>query len=67
MRYESGGHIERAWTLKPWRSRYGDWAATVTTWLDAGAAKDVFVTELWHFLTADGHPVEYGESNETFD
>lgn len=66
-RYESGGHIELTWTLKPWRRLYGDWSATVVTWLDAGAARDAFVGELWQFLTAEGHPVDYSDSDEYFD
>jgi hypothetical protein len=51
------------WTLKPWRQRYGDWSASVVTWLEAGAARDAFTANLWWFLTADGHPVEYYESD----
>ena len=66
-RYESGGHVELTWTLKPWRGQYGDWSASVVTWLDAGAAKDTFVGALWQFLTADGDPVDYYESDEYFE
>jgi hypothetical protein len=65
-RYESGGYIELTWTLKPWRGRYGGWSATVATWLEAGEAKDGFAANLWQFLTADGYPVEYYESDEYF-
>jgi hypothetical protein len=66
-RYEFGGHVELTWTLKPWRGQNGDWSASVVTWLDTGAAKDAFVGALWQFLTADGHPVDYYESDEYFE
>lgn len=66
-RYASGGHIELTWTLKPWGSQYGDWSASVVTWLEAGAAREAFCGELWQFLTAEGHPVDYYESDEYFD
>lgn len=49
-RFGSGGHIALMWTLRPWRSDYGDWEVTVTTWLEAGAAKDDFAVRLHDFL-----------------
>lgn len=59
--YEPGGHIGLTWTLSPWRrSRSGDWTSTITTWIEAGAAKDTLVADLTDFLTPDG--VGYSES-----
>ncbi|MFE0021232.1 DUF6228 family protein [Amycolatopsis sp. NPDC059021] len=64
--YGSRGHIALTWTLKPWRSVYGDWEVAVTTWLEAGAAKDELAARLHDFLTADGFPVDYHESANEF-
>lgn len=66
-RYESGGHIGLTWTVRPWRGVHGDWSASVTTWVDAGEDRDAFAAELRWFLTAEGHPVEYYDSDEVFD
>jgi hypothetical protein len=38
---------------------HGDWSATATTWIEAGAARDRFADDLHVFLTADGVPVDY--------
>jgi len=38
----------------------------VTTWLEVGEAKDTFAAELSEFLTAEGYPVDYHESDEYF-
>jgi hypothetical protein len=58
---ESGGHIGLTWTLSPWRhSGFGDWTSTITTWLEAGAAKDTLAADLAEFLTPEG--IEYHES-----
>lgn len=65
-RYESGGHVALTWTLHPWRSAFGGWDVTVTTWLAAGAVKDDLVAQLDGFLTADGFPVDYHESDDEF-
>lgn len=66
-RYESGGYIGLRWTLAPWRGVYGGWSAEVTTWLEAGEARDVFVAELRHFLAAEGCPVDHCDSDELLD
>ncbi|MFD2469663.1 DUF6228 family protein [Amycolatopsis silviterrae] len=65
--FHSGGHIELAWTLRPWRhSVYGEWEATVTTTMEAGAEKDDLAAQLHAFLTAEGFPVDYHESDNEF-
>ncbi|MGW7537435.1 DUF6228 family protein [Amycolatopsis sp. NPDC054798] len=61
--YRSGGRIELAWTLRPWRhSVHGEWEATATTSMEAGAEKDDLTAQLHAFLTAEGFPVDYGET-----
>jgi Family of unknown function (DUF6228) len=65
-RYDSGGHVALTWTLQPWRSAYGGWDVGVTAWLEAGAAKDGFSAQLHDFLTAEGFPVYYYESDNEF-
>lgn len=65
-RYEFRGHVALTWTLQPWRSAYGGWDVTVTTWLEAGAAKDDLVAQLDDFMTAEGFPVDYHESDSEF-
>ncbi len=65
-RYESSGHVALTWTLRPWRSAYGGWEVAVATWLEAGAAKDDLVTQLGDFMTAEGFPVDYHESDNEF-
>lgn len=61
------GHIGLTWLLRPWRrSSHGDWTASATTWLEAGAASDTFAAELHVFLTADGFLVDYHESDNIF-
>ncbi|AXB46933.1 hypothetical protein A4R43_34515 [Amycolatopsis albispora] len=65
--YEPGGHLRLTWTLRPWRhSVQGDWTATVSTWMEAGAAKDKLAARLHQFLTADGFPVDYHETYDAF-
>ncbi|WP_406642442.1 DUF6228 family protein [Amycolatopsis sp. WGS_07] len=65
--FRSGGHIDLAWTLRPWRrSVYGEWKATVTTTMEAGAEKDDLAAQLHAFLTAEGFPVDYYESDNEF-
>lgn len=55
--------LELAWTIRPWRhSGYGEWEATVTTTMEAGAEKDDLTAQLHAFLTAEGFPVEYSEA-----
>jgi hypothetical protein len=50
--FTSGGHIRLTWTLRPWqRSRYGDWEASVVTWVEAGAEKDAPAADLRKFLS----------------
>jgi hypothetical protein len=65
-RFESGGHVELTWTLRPWRSAYGGWDVTIVTWLEAGAAKDDLAARLDAFLAAEGFPVDYSESDNEF-
>lgn len=66
--YESNGHIGLTWLLRPWqKSIHGDWSATATTWIEAGAARDSFAADLHAFLSADGFPVDYYESDNVFD
>jgi len=65
-RFESGGHVELTWTLRPWRSACGGWDVTIVTWLEAGAAKDDLAARLDAFLTAEGFPVDYYESDNEF-
>lgn len=61
--HHSGGRVELAWTLRPWRqSVYGEWEATVTTTMEAGAEKDDLAAQLHDFLTAEGSPVEYRDA-----
>ncbi|MFB9926360.1 DUF6228 family protein [Amycolatopsis halotolerans] len=61
--YHSGGRVELAWTIRPWRhSVYGEWEATVTTSMEAGAEKDDLAAQMHAFLTAEGFPVEYSEA-----
>ncbi|SEQ62776.1 hypothetical protein SAMN05216188_10479 [Lentzea xinjiangensis] len=64
--FESGGHVALTWTLRPWRSAHGGWEATVITRLEAGAMKDDLAGRLDAFLTADGWPVQYFESDDEF-
>ncbi|GAB3146511.1 hypothetical protein GCM10027258_38320 [Amycolatopsis stemonae] len=65
-KFESGGHVALTWTLRPWRSAHGGWDVKVVTRLEAGAAKDDLVAELDVFLTAEGFPVDYYESDNEF-
>ncbi|MCT2588025.1 DUF6228 family protein [Actinophytocola gossypii] len=66
-RFEPGGHVALTWTLQPWRSAYGGWGVTTVTWLEAGAAKDDLVAQLDAFMTAEGFPVDYLESDNEFN
>lgn len=61
--YSARGHIGLTWSLRPWRrSVSGEWTASVTTWIEAGAAKDRLAADLHTFLSAEGFDVDYVEA-----
>ncbi|MEO6088917.1 MAG: DUF6228 family protein [Umezawaea sp.] len=51
--FESMGHISLTWTISPWRMAGGRWSASVTTRIEAGAAKDDLATQLHLFLVSE--------------
>ncbi|GAA4000453.1 DUF6228 family protein [Allokutzneria multivorans] len=53
-RWNSRGHVELKWTLRPWRhSVTGEWSASAVTELEAGAEKDTLVAALHNFLAVE--------------
>ena len=51
--FESMGHIALTWTISSWRMADGRWSASVTTRMEAGAAKDDLATRLHLFLATE--------------
>lgn len=48
--FHSGGHVGLPWALRPWPAAAGGWAASVTTWLDAGEQLARLAGDVRHFL-----------------
>ncbi|MFE7385530.1 DUF6228 family protein [Streptomyces zhihengii] len=49
--FRSGGYAGLTWTLRPWRGGVGGWAASVTTWLEAGEQMTSLAADVRTFLT----------------
>nr|WP_206325130.1 MULTISPECIES: DUF6228 family protein [unclassified Streptomyces] len=48
--FRSRGRIGLTWTLRPWPTAVGGWAASVTTWLEAGEQMASLAADVRHFL-----------------
>lgn len=48
--FRSGGYVGLTWTLRPWPGSSGCWAASVTTWLEAGEQMTSLAADVRRFL-----------------
>ncbi|MET3985634.1 DUF6228 family protein [Streptomyces sp. PvR034] len=51
--FRSGGYVGLTWALRPWPRAAGGWAASVTTWLEAGEQMSSFATDVRRFLSVE--------------
>lgn len=48
--FRAGGYVGLTWTLRPWTGSSGGWAASVTTWLEAGEQMASLAADVGRFL-----------------
>lgn len=48
--FRTGGYVGLTWTLCPWPAASGGWAASVTTWLEAGEQMTSLAADVRRFL-----------------
>uniref|UniRef100_UPI001FDEF3CA DUF6228 family protein n=1 Tax=Streptomyces megasporus TaxID=44060 RepID=UPI001FDEF3CA len=51
--FRTGGHVGLTWTLRPWPNATGGWAASVTTWLEAGEQMSSLASDVEGFLSGE--------------
>ncbi|MFI1757308.1 DUF6228 family protein [Streptomyces sp. NPDC020571] len=51
--FRSGGHVGLTWAIRPWPQAAGGWAASVTTWLEAGEQMTSLAAQVRQFLTGE--------------
>ncbi|MFJ4839374.1 DUF6228 family protein [Streptomyces sp. NPDC088746] len=51
--FRSGGYVGLTWTLRPWPTAAGGWAASVTTWLEAGEQMASLASDIRQFLAGE--------------
>nr|WP_079155772.1 DUF6228 family protein [Streptomyces ambofaciens]CAK50961.1 conserved hypothetical protein [Streptomyces ambofaciens]CAK51199.1 conserved hypothetical protein [Streptomyces ambofaciens] len=51
--FGSGGKVGLTWSLRPWPTAAGGWAASVTTWLEAGEQMASLAADVRHFLAGE--------------
>ncbi len=49
--FRTGGHVGLTWMLRPWQNATGGWAASVTTWLEAGEQMSSLASDVENFLS----------------